>query len=95
MGFISAIAALCKAFPILERLFTKVADVIREKQAKANYDEKMDNIDAAIAAARGRGVQHSEGTEWSEGVDRSPPVPDGSTIRATVDEVGTPQSGRS
>ena len=92
MGFVSAIIALCKAVPSLERLFLRVADGVREAKAKVRYDTKLDSIDAAIAAARDDGVRDSSGVEWSEGVDRSPPVSEGGTIRARVDESGVEES---
>ena len=92
MGFISAIIALLRAVPSLERLFLKIADGVKEAKAKSRYDEKLGNIDAAIAAARVDGLRDGEGIEWSEGIDRSPPVPDGSTTRARVDESGIKES---
>ena len=92
MGFISAIIALLRAVPSLERLFLKIADGVKEAKAKARLDAKLGRVDAAIAAARSGGVWHDEGTEWSEGVDRSSPVPHGSTVRATVDEIGIKES---
>jgi hypothetical protein len=90
MGIVSAIVALLKAVPSLERLFLKVADGIREAKAKGRYDEKLTHIDNAIRLAGG--VRDNEGTEWSEGVDRSPPVPEGGTVRARVDEGGIEES---
>jgi len=92
MGIISAIIALLKAVPSLERLFLKIADGVREAQAKANYDEKLTHIDNAMRTARG-GLLHSEENEWSEGVDRSPAISEGSTIRANLDERGVTESG--
>ena len=92
MGIISAIIALLKAVPSLERLFLKVADGVREAKAQARFDEKLGNIDAAITAARSGGVWDGEGTEWSEGVDRTPAIPEGRTIRARVDEGGVEES---
>ena len=85
MGIVSAIIALLKAVPSLERLFLKIADGVREAQAKARYGEKLTHIDNAMRSARG-GMLHSEENEWSEGVDRSPAIPEGRTIRATVYE---------
>ena len=85
MGIVSAIIALLKAVPSLERLFLKVSDGIREAQAKERFDAKLTHIDDAMRTARG-GMLHSEENEWSEGVDRSPAIPEGRTIRATVYE---------
>ena len=85
MGIVSAIIALLKAVPSLERLFLKIADGVREAQAKERFDAKLTHIDNAMRSARG-GMLHSEENEWSEGVDRSPAIPEGRTIRATVYE---------
>ena len=90
MGFISAIIALLKAVPSLERLFLKVADGVREAKAKARYDAKLTHIDNAMRDARW--MRDDAGIEWSEGTDRSSPVPQGSTTRATVDEIGLKES---
>jgi hypothetical protein len=92
MGLVSAIIALLKAVPSLERLFLRIADGVKEAKAQARYDAKLGNIDAAIAAARSGGVWDGEGTEWSEGVDRSPSIPEGRTIRASVDEGSVEES---
>jgi hypothetical protein len=90
MGIISAIIALLKAVPSLERLFLKVADGVREAQAKNRFDAKLTHIDNAMRSARGM----SDGAEvgWSEGVDRTPAIPEGRTIRARVDEGGVEES---
>tara|TARA_R100001163_G_C4986300_1_gene140531 strand:- start:12 stop:224 length:213 start_codon:yes stop_codon:yes gene_type:complete len=48
MKLISAIVALIKAVPVLERLFNLVADRLHEAKAKSRYDEKLDSIDAAM-----------------------------------------------
>ncbi len=81
MGIISALVALLRAVPSLERLFLKISDQLREAKAQRRYDEKLDKIDTAIANARGGGMSDSRvsGTEWSLDVDRSPAVPDSST----------------
>jgi len=94
MGFISAIIALLRAVPSLERLFLRIADGVREAKAKARYDAKLGSIDAAIADARADGVRDSAGVEWSEDPDRSPPVSEGSTTRTRVDEGGVKESSR-
>jgi len=74
MGIIKAIVALLRAVPSLERLFLSISDGIREANAKVNYAEKLDTIDAAVDAHRMSGIK----VKWSEGVDRSPPVSDSS-----------------
>ena len=92
MGLISAIIALFKAVPSLERLFLKVSDGIREAQAKERFDAKLTHIDDAMRSARG-GMLHSETNEWSEDVDRSPTIPEGGTISTSVDASGTGGGG--
>tara|TARA_R100000808_G_scaffold1261_1_gene5920 strand:- start:2891 stop:3187 length:297 start_codon:yes stop_codon:yes gene_type:complete len=97
MGFISALVALLRAVPSLERLFLKVSDGVREAKAKERFNAKLNHIDDAIAAARSGvngGMLHSSTNEWSEDPDRSPPVPEGGTISATVDESGTGEGSR-
>ena len=89
MGIVSAIIALLRAVPSLERLFLRIADGVKEAKAKARYDTKLDSIDAAIAAHR---LPDGAGTEWSEDPDRSPPVSEGGTVRARVDEGGIKES---
>ena len=91
MGFISAIIALLKAVPSLERLFLKVADGVREAKAKARLDEKLNHIDNAMRDARW--MRDDAGIEWSEDPDRAPTISEGGTIRARVDEGGTGDSG--
>jgi len=56
MGFISAIVALLRAVPSLERFFLRIADGILEANAKNRYDAKVDHIDALIDGVR---VQHT------------------------------------
>jgi hypothetical protein len=93
MGIISAIIALLKAVPSLERLFLKVADGVREAQAQQRFDEKLTHIDNAMRLARG-GMLHSTKNEWSEDVDRSPTVSEGSTTSTRVDEGSTGGGGK-
>lgn len=56
MGFVSAIVALLRAVPSLERLFLRIADSVVEANAKNRYDAKVDHIDALIDGVR---VQHN------------------------------------
>ncbi len=86
MGLVSAIVALCKAVPILERLFLGVADAVREAKAKARYEAKLDHIDDAFNAF----VLPDGGVEQRRGVDQPSAVPGGSDKRTGVDKVGTP-----
>jgi len=90
MGIVSAIIALLKAVPSLERLFLKVADGVREAKAKARHEDKLTHIDNAMRDARW--MRDDAGAEWSEDVDRSPSVSEGGTTRATVDEIGIKES---
>ena len=83
MGIISAILALFRAVPSLERLFFKISDEVREVKAKERLNAKLTHIDNALRNARE--LRNGEGTEWSEEVDRSPTVPEGSAVRACVD----------
>ena len=86
MGLVSAIVALCKAVPILERLFLGVADAVREANAKAMFNAKLDHIDTAMRNASSiGGVLHTTKNEWSEDPDRTPELPEGSAVRACVD----------
>jgi hypothetical protein len=87
MGLVSAIVALCKAVPVLERLFLGVADAVREAKAKARYEAKLDHIDAAVDRFR---LPDDPRVEWSEGTDGTSAVPGGSDKRTGVDKEGTP-----
>jgi len=91
MGIISAIVALLRALPSLERLFLKISDGVREARAKERFDAKLTHIDNAMRTARG--MLRSTPNEWSQDPDRSPPIPEGGTIRASVDEGGVKDSG--
>jgi len=86
MGLVSAIVALCKAVPILERLFLGVADAVREAKAKARYEAKLDHIDDSFNAF----VLPDGGVEQRRGVDQPSAVPGGSDKRTGVDKEGTP-----
>ena len=81
MGIVSALVALLRAVPSLERLFLKVSDQLREAKAQKRYNEKLDKIDTAIANASGGGLSDNRvsGTGWHLDPDRSPAVPDSST----------------
>ena len=83
MSLISAIVAVCKSLPILERLFLQVADSIKEAKAKARYEAKLDHIDAAIAFHR---MSDDPGVQWSEEADGSSAVSEGSVSRAGLHE---------
>ena len=87
MGLVSAIAALCKAVPVLERLLFSVADAVREAKAKVRYEAKLDHIDDAFNAF----VLPDGGVEQRRGVDKPPAVPGGGNKCACLDKGGTPQ----
>jgi len=75
MSLISAIVALCKALPVLERLFLSVSDAIREAKAKARYNAKLTHIDNAMRLhglpdGSGRVRQH-EKTDGAPSVSES------------------------
>ena len=93
MSLVSAIVALCKALPVLERLFLSVSDAIREAKAKARYDAKLTHIDNAMRLhglpyGAGRVQQHQE-------ADSAPAVPQSGVQRTglhkgrTEDDRGT------
>lgn len=52
MSLVSALVALLRAVPSLERLVLRVADLVRETQAKSRHEAKIDNIDALIDGVR-------------------------------------------
>ena len=91
MSLVSAIIALCKAVPILERLFLQIADGIKEAKAKARYEDKLSAIDAAVSKHR---LPKHEGIEWRQGTDESSSIYKGSTIGTRLDNEGTKESGR-
>ena len=75
MSLISAIVALCKALPTLERLFLSVSDAIKEAKAKARYEAKLTHIDNAMRLhglpdGSGRVRQH-ETTDGAPAVSES------------------------
>ena len=73
MQIVSAIIALAKAVPVLERLFLSVADGIREAKAKARYEAKLDHIDAAL---RLRGLPDGSRVQQHQEADSAPSVPE-------------------
>ena len=73
MQIVSAIIALAKAVPVLERLFLSVADGIREAKAKARYEAKLDHIDAAL---RLHGLPDAGGVQQHQEADSAPSVPE-------------------
>lgn len=80
MSLISAIVALCKALPVLERLFLSVSDAIREAKAKARYDAKLTHIDNAM---RLHGLPDgSGGVQQHQEADGAPSVSEGSVSGA-------------
>ena len=51
MGIISAIVALLRAVPSLERLFLKISDGVREARAKERFDAKLTLITLCVLLA--------------------------------------------
>jgi hypothetical protein len=56
MGVIKLLASLFKAIPSLERLVYKLADALKEANAKNRLEDKLGHIDALIDGER---VQHT------------------------------------
>ena len=56
MGIVKLLAALFKAIPSLERLVYKLADALKEANAKNRLEDKLGHIDALIDGER---VQHA------------------------------------
>ena len=56
MGVVKLLAALFKAIPSLERLVFRLADALKEANAKNRLEDKLGHIDALIDGER---VQHS------------------------------------
>jgi len=81
MSLISAIVALCKALPVLERLFLSVSDGIREAKAKARFDAKLDHINNAM---RLHGLPDAGRVRQHEKTDGAPSVPESSNGGAGV-----------
>jgi len=80
MSLISAIVALCKALPVLERLFLSVSDAIREAKAKARYEAKLTHIDNAM---RLHGLPDGAGgVQQHQETDGAPSVSEGSVSGA-------------
>tara|TARA_R100000655_G_scaffold106160_1_gene155107 strand:- start:257 stop:544 length:288 start_codon:yes stop_codon:yes gene_type:complete len=92
-GILTAIIALCKAVPVLERLFLGVASGIKEAKAKARYDEKLDTIDSAVANARATwyGMPDDE-TERGGTTDESSTVSESSSSSTKLHESSTKKS---
>ena len=74
MGLINAIIALCKAVPVLERLFLQISDGIREQKAKNRYEDKLAHIDAAMrihGLPDDAEVRERQGTDGTSSVSES------------------------
>ena len=82
MSLVGAIVALCKALPVLERLFLSVSDAIREAKAKARYEAKLTHIDNAM---RLHGLPYGAGrVQQHQTTDGSPSIPKGGNAGAGV-----------
>jgi hypothetical protein len=73
MGVVKLLATLFKAIPSLERLVYKLADALKEANAKNRLEDKLGHIDALIDGER---VQHTT-IGGGEGVKPTPGVSEG------------------
>ena len=89
MGVIKLLASLFKAIPSLERLIYKLADALKEANAKNRLEDKLGHIDALIDGKR---VQHTT-VGGSDGVKPASGVSKGKRSRARVHE-GRVKDGR-
>mgnify|MGYP003647436706 FL=1 len=80
MGVVKLLAALFKAIPSLERLVYKLADALKEANAKNRLEDKLGHIDALIDGER---VQHTT-VGGSEGVKPTSTVSKGKGSSARV-----------
>ena len=73
MGLISALVALLKAVPSLERLCLQISDAVREANAKKRYDAKVDRIDALVDGVRAQHttIEQRGSSDENEGVQES------------------------
>ena len=83
MSLISAIVAVCKSLPILERLFLQVADGIKEAKAKSRYNAKLDHIDAAM---RLHGMPNDSRIRQQPAIDETSSVSESRVSRAGLHE---------
>mgnify|MGYP005834390565 CR=1 FL=1 len=90
MGIVKLLATLFKAIPSLERLVYKIADALKEANAKNRLEDKLGNIDALIDGER---VQHTT-TGRSEGVKPTPTVPKSKRVSARVHKGRTKKSSK-
>ena len=80
MGVVKLLAALFKAIPSLERLVYKLADALKEANAKNRLEDKLGHIDALIDGER---VQHTT-VGGGKGVKPAPRVSKGKGSSARV-----------
>ena len=83
MQIVSAIIALAKAVPVLERLFLSVADGIREAKAKSRFEAKLDHIDAAM---RLHGLPDAGGVQQHQASDSASSISESGISRAELHE---------
>ena len=83
MSLISAIVAVCKSLPILERLFLQIADGIKEAKAKSRYNAKLDHIDAAM---RLHGMPNDSRVRQQSAIDETSAVSESRVSRAGLYE---------
>jgi len=91
MGIVSAIVALLKAFPSLERLISDSLDGYREWAAEERRAQKHRDIDDAVDFfAKLRDSKNERGA----GDDGSPAVPGGGQGGAGLDTGSAEEAGR-
>ena len=83
MGLINAIIALCKAVPVLERLFLQISDGIREQKAKSRYEGKLAHIDAAM---RIHGLPNKDRVQQREEIDGTSSISESGISRTGLHE---------
>jgi len=83
MGFISALVAMLRAVPVLERLVLQVADAVKEAKAKNRYEAKLDHINAAM---RNHGLPYGARVQQRKEVNSAPPISKSSVSRTGLYE---------
>jgi len=90
MGVVKLLATLFKAIPSLERLVYKLADALKEANAKNRLEDKLGHIDALIDGER---VQHTT-IGGGEGVKSTPGVSKGKGSRTGVHKSRVKKGGK-
>ncbi len=91
MGIIKAIVTLVNAFPALAKFLERINSAIKEKNARENYDRKVDAIDAAIHSANSRVSAHS--IEWGGSDAEASAVSGGGKGSTSIHKGGNEEAG--